>query len=504
MPLERFSEPLHARLGEMPCKEDFYRRLAFISDPRSEHRQAPICLTGGKDRMRMFESLLSTVLFFLLSSVVYAGETVVLNLDECIERALKLSPEIAEASYEIKSSEAKRIQVEGGYYPQIEVVTIIAPSPRARGDQVSSPDDSTEPVISGIFGRSEITFIQPLYTFNRLGSLKKATTNGIRVAEAGRDKTVSDVVLRTKQLYYTIHLAKALRGHILDIKETILDALEKVDKRIEKGLPTADVVDRYKLMTFLGVIEARLNEVEKNLSIAKEALKTSVGIDKDTGFDIADEPFVPIAASPISIEDGMRLAAEGRPEFIQLREGINARKALVDAEKSNYYPFFFFGLKGSVASASNRDRLHNPFIIDEFNHSYVSVFLGFKWSMDFGITKGRVVEAESELKKLLEKKRFADEAIPLEIKKIYMEIKEARQNIEALESAYKNAKRWLVAALSNLDMGIGETRDVADAIEMYAITRADYLKALYDERLAYANLYHAIGMDLAERGYRKR
>lgn len=444
--------------------------------------------------------LLCIILISFSVSDISADERILLNLEQCIERAIRLSPEVAEASYEVRRLEAKRVQAEGSYYPQIEVLAITAPSPRARGDQVYSPDDSRDPVISGIFGKTEITLIQPIHTFGKLSSLKEAAESGIRVTEAERDKVLSNIILRTKQLYYTIQLTRALRTHIIDIKETILEAIEKVDKRIEKGLPTADIVDRYKLMTFLGEVEMRLNEVDKNLSIAKEALRTSIGIKGDVEFDIVDEPFTPLGLSPMPIDEGINRAIEFRPEFVQLRKGIEARKSLLEAEKSNYYPILFLGVKGSIASASNRDSLHNPFVFDEFNHSYASAFLGIKWSIDLGITKGRVMEAEAEIKKLLEKKRFAEEGIPFEVKKVYMDIDEARKNIEALDSSYKNAKKWLVSALANFDMGVGEAKDVVDAIEMFALTRADYLKAVYNERMAFANLYHVTGMDLIEKG----
>lgn len=441
---------------------------------------------------------LSIVLIFVFITNAYSGETIVLNLEQCIERALEFSPEVAEASYDIEGLKARRLQAEGGHYPQIEILAITAPSPRARGDQVSSPDDSTNPVISGVFGRSEITMIQPLYTFGKLSSLKDAAESGVKVTEAQRDKITSDIILRTKHLYYSIQLAKNLKAHIMDIKKTILDTLEEVEKRVERDIPTADIVDKYKLMTFLGEVESKLNEVEKNLAIAKDALRTSIGMTEDVELDIANEPFLPLGLSLMPLEEGIKRARQMRPEFIQLREGIEARSALVEAERSNYYPMFFLGLKGSIASASNRDRLHNPFVFDEFNHTYASVFLGLKWSIDFGITKGRVKEAEAELKKLFEKKRFADEGIPLEVRKVYRDIEEVRHNIVATESAYRNAKKWLVAALANFDMGIGEAKDVADAIGMYALKRADYLKTLYNERLSYANLYYVTGMDLME------
>ncbi len=450
---------------------------------------------------RMFLTILFFTLVFVPTTVFSQEkkEKVVLTLDESITRAVELSPEIGEARYEVEVYKGMKMQADSARYPQIEVLAITAPSPRARGDQISSSDDTSHPVISGIFGRSELTLIQPIYTFGKISSFREAAEGGIKVSEAGVDKSTSDIVLRTKQLYYSILLTKELKALAFEIREELEEAIDKVEKQLEAGSPWADEIDEYKLKTFLGVVDKNINEVEKNMAIAKDALKTSVGIPKEVEFDIADELLLPEDIPILALEESMNRARQLRPEFIQLREGLKAKKALVNAEKSNYYPMFFIGAKASIADASNRDKLHNPFVFDEFSHSYGAVFLGLKWGIDFGITEGKVREAEAEYKKLLEKRRFADEGIPFQVRKVYYEINEAKKTAVATESAYRNAKKWLVAAVANFDMGVGEAEEIADAIEMYAMTRVDNLMSVYNEKMSHANLYYVTGMDITEK-----
>lgn len=450
---------------------------------------------------RMVLSFFILVLVFSPLGIFAEGkkEKVVLGLDECIKRAVELSPEIGEARYEVEMYEGKKMQADYSRYPQIDFLAITAPSPRARGDQVSSPDDQDHPVISGIFGRSELTLIQPIYTFGKISNFRNAAEGGIKVSKAGVSKNTSDIILRTKQLYYGFLLTKELKSFILEIREELVEAIDKVEKQLNAGSPWADEIDEYKLKTFLGEVDKNLNEIEKNMAIAKDALKTSAGAPKEADFDIADGSLLPEDEPVITLEEGINKARLLRPEFIQLREGIKAREALVKAEKSNYYPMLFAGARATLAGATNRDRLHNPFVYDELNQSYGAVFLGLKWTIDFGITKGKVMEAEAEYKKLLEKKRFADEGIPFQVRKVYSEIKEAKQSIAATESAHRNAKKWLVAAVANFDMGVGEAKEIAEAVKMYAFSRAGNLQSIYNEKIAYANLYYLTGMDTAER-----
>ncbi|MEW6002699.1 MAG: TolC family protein [Nitrospirota bacterium] len=441
------------------------------------------------------------IIYFLPEQVYGQKETdqkVILNLEQCIQKAIEISPEISESRYEEEVYKSKKMQADSAAYPQIEILAITGPSPRARGDQVFSPDNSTRPTINGIFGNAEVTITQPIYTFSKIGSYKEAASNGITVARAGVDKRTSDLILRVKELYYSLLLARDLRNLVLEVRDELVDSVKKAEKQLEIGSPWADEVHLYKLKAFLGLVDKNLNEAEKAETLAKDALMTSIGLSKEKDFDIADSSLTPEDAMPEDLKSYQENAIELRPEFTQLKAGLNAKNALVIAEKSNFYPQFFIGIKGSISDATNRDRVTNPFIFDYFRHSYGAAFLGLKWSLDFGITKGRVNEAWAEYHKLFEKKRFADEAIPFEVRKAYSDLEEAKKNIAETEKAYKNAKKWLVSAIANFDLGLGDAKEIGDAAVAYAQMKADNLRSIYNHRMSFANLLRATGMDIKE------
>jgi len=52
-----------------------------------------------------------------------------------------------------------------------------------------------------------------------------------------------------------------------------------------------------------------------------------------------------------------------------------------------------------------------------------------------------------------------------------------------MEEAYSKCKKWLVIADANIDMGVGETKDLTDAVLAYTMTRVNHLKALYNQKL---------------------
>ncbi|MCX8034321.1 MAG: TolC family protein, partial [Thermodesulfovibrio sp.] len=77
------------------------------------------------------------------------------------------------------------------------------------------------------------------------------------------------------------------------------------------------------------------------------------------------------------------------------------------------------------------------------NSSYIAAVVGMKLNIDFGITKGKIREAQIEYEKILEKKKLAEQGIPVQITKAYLEYLEATRSAKDMEEAYQNAKKWL-------------------------------------------------------------
>ena len=83
--------------------------------------------------------------------------------------------------------------------------------------------------------------------------------------------------------------------------------------------------------------------------------------------------------------------------------------------------------------------------------------------------------------------------IPVEVAKDYGKVQENYKGSLGMEKAYINARRWLVTAFSNFDMGLGKMEDIFQAFERFGSFRGDYLMALYDYNLAVAQLDKSSG-----------
>ena len=81
--------------------------------------------------------------------------------------------------------------------------------------------------------------------------------------------------------------------------------------------------------------------------------------------------------------------------------------------------------------------------------------LGVQWHFDFGILKAKIGQARAELQKLQYDQKTALMGIPIEVAKDYGKLKENYKGSIGMEKGYVNARRWLITAFSNFDMGLG-------------------------------------------------
>lgn len=427
----------------------------------------------------------------------------VISLQGAIKRTLAVSNRIKESRAGVDASLSKKQQADAARWPQIDANLFGGPSTKnelndatGRGVGVGVIDSKTttsDIKVNGVFGRAVISVVQPLYTFNKISSFREAATHGVAVSQAGVGAQASEVVLQVKQAYYGALLASDTRTFLKGLVKDVRDSLKTTERRVEAGSPAATLGDVYQLRSFAARIEKGIADAGEGRKIAMDGLRTLMQLEPGVQFELADKNLTPTDVALRRVEDYEKTADEIRPEFVQLREGIKARGALVEAAVADRYPIFFAAVLADVAGATNRDRSRNPIITDPLMHSQGGFFLGLKWHFDFGMVEGRIDEARAEHMQLIYKKDFADLGIPFQVRKAYEEFQTATENIKNTKDAYRNARRWLVTAVANLDLGIGEVVQLTQAFILFVDFRVENFRAIHAQRIALANLDFATG-----------
>ncbi|HEY6873313.1 MAG TPA: TolC family protein [Geobacteraceae bacterium] len=419
----------------------------------------------------------------------------VLDLKGCLSRALERAPELGEAEADIELTASKLDEAKAYRYPQIEVLGLTGPVPQAKysGTFVNTTDSINQTDRWTWFARSDATLIQPLYTFGKIMENMRAATHGIEVDRAKKVQRRNEIAVKVKEYYFGLLLARELKELLLEVREDLSKAREKAQKLLDQGSANVEETDVYKLDAFTGEVDKYLEEARKGEALALAALHARLNLPADTQLDVATERLAPDEQQAAVLSVYLETSREKRPEYRQIREGLKAREALVEAARAGWYPDFFVAGYLSGAYAEKRDRVSNPWVPDEFNHWWGGVALGLKWKLDFGITQSKVAGERAQYNRLLHTRDFADENIPLQITKFYLELQEADKSIAAARNGYANAKKWAVAALANFDFGIGPAKEIFDALQEYAKMRAAYFQSIYNYNMARANLVYATG-----------
>ena len=452
-------------------------------------------------------AVLSIGLACILTHGAWAQGPRVLGLDQLIQMALEASPEVREVDQDILAAESDLAQAKAAQWAQLDALAVggmvkAADKPIAvvyprRGPDgllrgfIEKPDDDAGDL--GPFGRLDFTIVQPLYTFGKISHRKEAARYGVEVQRAAREKTRGAVILRIKELYFALLLAQQGKESAADLESFLEDARTRIQRLIKLGSTSADESDLYRLEAYAGEAKRFKAKAESGASLAYQALKRTIGLPPNQEFQLDVKELPRDTRALGDQQEYMQKALQQRPEFEQIEKGLEARRNLVEAAKADLYPSIFAAVIGSYAGAPNRERLDVPYIGDDFNHANLGAVLGAKWHFDLGILDGKVSKARAEYDRLLQTKEFAARNIPLEVLKYYQAAMENLNGFQASEKAAIAARKWIVVAFANFDMGVGQARDIFFAVERYGKNQGEFLLSLLNYHLALANLSYAVG-----------
>jgi outer membrane protein TolC len=344
-----------------------------------------------------------------------------------------------------------------------------------------------------VFGRIDFTVAQPLYTFGKLSNRKEAASRGIRAKELKLVERKNEIVLRVKELYYALILARAGLDAADEADSFFDDARRRMNRLLELGSTNVLESDLYRVDAYRANTAKSRAEAEKGVKLAYFVLKSLIYLPPTTDFEPA-EKVLPLKEESLSeLESYIQKAYGDRPEFKQLDEALAAQESLVRAVESDRYPSFFVALEGSLAGAPGRETLRNAYISDEFNHTNIGVVAGVKWNFDFGISKAKVDKEKAEYGRLHFTKASAKLNIPIQVAQYYQDVREWKVAVDSYKKGATASRKWVVAALTSFDMGVGTADDMLRGIEKYGENQGKYLEALFNYNLSLAQLEYSVG-----------
>jgi outer membrane protein, multidrug efflux system len=347
------------------------------------------------------------------------------------------------------------------------------------------------------FGQNYQPFIQftvqgaiPLYTFGKITSITEAATAQVRYNEWDLERQRQLIRMDVRRAYFGLMLARDARYIIAEVVEYIDNGIKGVEKKLEKGDPTVEEVDRLRLEIYRDEILARSAEADRGERFAIAALRFLTGV--QAAFDIPDQPLKRPDRPLRPVVEYLGAARLFRADVNLARAGVAARRALVDYARAKLYPNIGLGMQASyvyIPAASSGIPVTDPL--------NAGIAIGLQWNLDLLPGQARVEQAEAQLEEARALERLALGGTGVEVENAYGIAAEAKIREENWARAERRAREWIATVRSGIDLGTRDERALLEPLRAYVNARVSHAAALMDLNNAMSDLARATGWDQA-------
>lgn len=446
--------------------------------------------------------------WLLMGAVVLTTDAVadVVNLEQAVDRALRHDARIREQDQLVEVARGVQKEAEDATHVTYSTNLFVGLAPKARGS-LFEKDPSAGDNNAGLKLRSdafdlkavtpwydfEFAVIKPLATFGKIKHYTEAAQANVDVKKGDVALQRAAIILDVHRAYFGYLTAQDTRLLMEDVKLRLEKATTLVQGWLDNGNGKIKQSDLFALQTAGALVNRYIAEAQGYEKIAMEGLRTLTGATAGKELELADKKLAPVDLPKESLKDLQARALTQRPEIAQLDAGMTARRALVEAKKSERNPNIYAGVVGSLAWTPGRVHLDNPYIYDPFTHGAMTPIVGLKWDWDSGRQPARVNQAQSELNALVEKSSFARDGIPFQVSEQYQHVHAHHAMVDELTQSSRAGRRWMISSYADFEAGLEESSKVMTAFQGYIVAHSDYLRTVNDYNMYVAQLKFVTG-----------
>jgi outer membrane protein TolC len=342
---------------------------------------------------------------------------------------------------------------------------------------------------SGLLGDrnfiAKVELKQPVFTWGKIrGGHKQAKLN-FDIAKSKEKQTAQEIVYGVTNAYYGIVLGKELieLGEKTKIRfEVLRDLTERLYK---KGSGKVTKLDYLTVKVYLAEITRQLLEIKGSYNLTKTILKNQLGLAWNTPMEILDKhlPYVP---QDINVENHIKMAVGNNPHCEQIRKALKATEMELSIAEHSGYPVF--SLLGDYTYISDNEDFLNP--------PERQWMIGFAASMPFfeGFkSSAKIKNAKESLAKIQSEKILLEEGITSQVKEVSINLDTYFQQINLLEETVKEAEERRILARKSYEVELIDTDEIIDAQILEATTKRGYYQSLYNYNILLAKLRKLVG-----------
>jgi outer membrane protein len=278
--------------------------------------------------------------------------------------------------------------------------------------------------------------------------------------------------------------ARASRGLIDVAKETFANQqrhLDQVKGFVEVG--SRPEIDLAQARTDVANARVALITAENNYEVGKAQLNQTMGVERDTGYELGGGELAPVDLEDSVIDEQMAVAVKGRPELAAFEEQLRAQSLALQSAKWGYAPTL--GASTAVTAGGTQ--------IDSMGWNW-NLNVGLSWNLFGGLlTYSQVKEAEAQLQSIQAQRDAQRLQVRLELERARLAVRAAKATLVAANEALENARIREKLAEGRYQAGVGNAIELSDAVLALANAGGQRVSAQLNVETARSQLLRALG-----------
>jgi TolC family type I secretion outer membrane protein len=404
------------------------------------------------------------------------GATQMLTLDDALLIALDNHPSLTAARERIAAQRAVLGQSMAAYYPTISLSNQYRTSQSSTSGGAQDASESYS---------SQASFNFTLYNFGKREGAVQAARETLNATGQNYKTAVDVVILGVKQSYYAYLQARA----IVVVREETVKSRDLLVRQARGfyEVGTRARIDVVRAESNLYTAQADLIAAQNAVKLAWVTLKNAMGLRELPERPLVEEAIM--TTIPYSLDEARELAYATRPELKSFEAQRKAQDQNIATARRGHLPDLIFDTSYGRRHVSDETG-HNTFPLQPTWSVQLSlnipIFDGFK-------TTNRVEETLRNYYVIKAQEEQQRQQVALDVEQSYLRLVELQERIKANEAAAKAAKENLDLATGRYQVGVGSIIEVTDAQTLYTDAQTTYVRALYDYKIADAQLARAIG-----------
>ncbi|HET6464206.1 MAG TPA: TolC family protein [Nitrospiria bacterium] len=427
----------------------------------------------------------------IVSAPVSAGEPSAaagrLALHEAVEIALSHHPSLLAARGALQAQQALVDVARSNFFPQLSLGSSYqraTANVNSSGNSAALGNTSLRGSSSGSLNESfnnysaTLTLQQRIFDFGKVGADVEAARENMQGSSWSEEASRQTVTVNVKVAYFGLLQARRL----VQVQDETVQQFEQHLKQAE-GFFQAGTRTRYDVTTAeVNLTNAQLNLInaQNAETVARVTLANTMGVPERPIGELED--LLSFQKFEISEDQAIQEALANRPELLSLSAQRQAAEASVRSAQRNYFPVLS-GVADYSYGGEDFPLVRNW---DAGVSLTFSIFSGY-------LMQSQIAQARANQVVIGANEEAFRQNIILEVHQAFSNLTEAEKRVQTSEIVVRQAEENLDLANGRFQAGVGTTVEQTDAQVLLTNAKTSQVQALYDYRVAEAQLQKAMG-----------